>query len=149
MADVSPEPRWFAGPTVWAVRIVGLAITVALLWWIVELQSESLNRAGLTLDWGRYWLIQTVYVLTGISFTVAVRFPFPRQRFAWGRLAIAGIFLLPTVHLWYALQGMGDGPGLLNRFYWFDGLVAAPILAGVAIGSGFGARRSAEEPENR
>jgi hypothetical protein len=77
MADASLESRWFAGPTVWAIRIVGLAITVALLWWSVELQSEWLNRAGLTLDWGRYWLIQTVYVVAGISFAVAVRFPFP------------------------------------------------------------------------
>ena len=128
---------------VWMVRIAGLAIAVALLWWSVELEREFQARRAteISIDWGQFWLIQSVYVVAGMAFAAAVRFPFPRSRFAWGRLLIAGIVFLPVVHLWYAF-GATSGPQFFRRGYWFDEVTSAvwSILAGVAIGAGFGAR---------
>ena len=136
------EGRTFAGFAAWTVRIVALAIAVALLWWSSLLERElQRSAADFQTDWGLYWLIQVVYLVAGIGFAVAVRFPFPRSRYAWGRILIAGIVILPVVHLWYALSGT-SGPLFLRRLYWFDFLRGSwSILAGVAIGAGFGARR--------
>lgn len=140
------EGRRFASLGVWAVRITGLATALALLWWSGRLDREfqARNAAAFEIDWATYWLIQAVYVVAGMAFAVAVRFPFPRSRFAWGRLLIAGIVILPAVHLWYAFT-VTSGPAFLRRSnWWFDVEMAAwPILAGVAIGAGFGARRPA------
>jgi len=136
--------RRSASLAAWAVRIVMLAIASALLWWSGRLDREfqARNAAAFEIDWGSYWLIQTVYVVAGMAFAVAVRFPFPRSRFAWGRLLIAGIVMLPVVHLWYAFA-VTTGPAFLRRgAWWFEVSMAAwSILAGVAIGAGFGARR--------
>lgn len=140
------DGRRFASLVVWTVRIVVLAMAAALLWWSAQLEREFRTPADFGLDWGLYWLIQAVYVLSGMAFAVAVRFPFPRSRFAWGRLLIAGIVILPVVHLWFAF-GVTSGPEFLYRGYWFDDISWAvwSTLAGVAIGAGFGARRAAED----
>jgi hypothetical protein len=138
------EGRTFAGFAVWAVRIVALAIAGTLLWWS-SLLERTLQEIAMDFqtDWDRYWLIQAVYLVAGIGFAVAVRFPFPRSRYAWGRILIAGIVILPAVHLWYALSGTSN-PLFLRRLYWFDSLQGSwSILAGVAIEAGFGARRPA------
>jgi hypothetical protein len=140
--------RWSAGPAVWTVRIVMLAIAVALLLWSGRLEREFLGRSSVDfeLDWGLFWLIQAVYVVAGMTFAVAVRFPFPRSRFAWGRVVIAAIVILPVVQLWYAFA-VPSGLEVFRRAYsWLDVQRAVwPILAGVAIGAGFGARRPASE----
>jgi hypothetical protein len=105
------DDRRVAGLTVWMVRIVGLGIAVALLWWSSRLEREFRggNAVDLTIDWGVYWLMQAVYVVSGMAFAVAVRFPFPSSRFGWGRLLIAGIVILPVVQLWFAF-GVTSGP---------------------------------------
>jgi hypothetical protein len=141
------DDRRVASLTTWMVRIMGLGIAVALLWWSSRLEREfqGRNAAEFTIDWGVYWLIQAVYVVTGMAFAVAVRFPFPRSRFGWGRLLIAGIVILPVVQLWFAF-GVTSGPEFLDRGYWFHEISWAvwSILAGVAIGAGFGARQPAQ-----
>jgi hypothetical protein len=146
------DDRPFASFAVWAVRLVVLATAVALLWWSGQLEREfqAGNAAEFSIDWGLYWLIQAVYVVAGMAFAVAVRFPFPRARFAWGRLLIAGIVILPVVHLWFAFA-VTSGPQFLHRSYWWLEVTRAAwsILAGVAIGAGFGARRRAEQPHVR
>ena len=84
-----------------------------------------------------------MYLVAGIAFAVAVRFPFPRSRYAWGRILLAGIILLPVVRVWSALSQM-SGPLFLRRYYWFDLIPETwSIMAGVAVGAGFGARRPA------
>ncbi|MGZ8631383.1 MAG: hypothetical protein ACXWZF_10530 [Actinomycetota bacterium] len=142
------DGRRFASLAVWSVRIVALAIAVALLWWSGQLEREFQARAAAEFgpDWGLYWLIQAVYVVAGMAFAVAVRFPFPFPRFAWGRLLIAGIVILPVVQLWYAFA-VTSGPDFLHRGYpWLEVARATwSILAGVAIGAGFGARRVADD----
>jgi hypothetical protein len=77
----------YASLAVWTVRIVGLAIAVVLLWWSGQLEREFQVRnvpPAFQIDWDRYWLIQAVYVVVGMAFAVAIRFPFPRSRYAWG-----------------------------------------------------------------
>ncbi len=139
--------RRLARLTAWTVRFVGLAIAVALLWWSGQLEREFRARtsAEFAVDWDLFWLIQAVYVVAGVAFAVAVRFPFPRSRFAWGRLLIAGIVILPVVQFWYAFA-VTSGPQFLHRSHWLTDVTIAiwSILAGVAIGAGFGARRPAE-----
>ena len=60
---------------------------------------------------------------------------------------MAGIVILPVVHYWFAFT-VTSGPQFLHRIYWFTDVTLAvwSILAGVAIGAGFGARRPAEKP---
>ena len=143
---VSDRP--FSNVAVWAVRVAGLAIVVALLWWSgrMEVDFRIRSAAEFAFDWGQFWRIQAVNIVAGIAFAVAVRFPFARPRFAWGRLLIAGIVFLPVVHLWYAVS-LTSGPEFLRRFYGIENVATAvwSILAGVAIGAGFGARRAADE----
>ena len=141
------DDRRFASLAVWAARLLVLAIAVALLWWSVQLEREFQDRNAMefSIHWDLYWLIQAVYLVTGMAFAVSVRFPFPRSRFAWGRLLIAGIVILPVVHFWFAFA-VTSGPQFLHRGHWFSDVTLAiwSILAGVAIGAGFGARRPAE-----
>jgi hypothetical protein len=143
------EGRRFAGFTVWLVRTAALVIAAALLRWSGQLEEgfRAETAAEFGPDWAQWWLIRSVYVVAGMAFTVAVRFPFPRSRFAWSRLGIAALAILPAVHFWYG-WAVTAGPAFLRRSYWFDFVTMAvwPILAGVAIGAGFGARRSAEDP---
>lgn len=143
------DDRPFASVATWAVRLVLLATTVALLWWSVRLELEfQVQSASLfVIDWGRYWLIQAVYIVAGMAFTVAIRFPFPRSRFGWGRLLIAAVVILPVVQFWFTF-GVTSGPQFLHRTYWWFDVSRAvwSVLAGVAIGAGFGARRRAGQP---
>jgi len=139
--------RQISRVAIWAIRIAGLAIVGLLLWWNAQMDPRAQGGgASLLLDWSRFWRIQAVNVLVGIAFAVTVRFPFPRSRYAWGRLLIAGVALLPVVHVWFALT-VTSAPLALRHFYWIDNVdpVVWSILAGVAIGVGFGARRAAEE----
>lgn len=94
------DGRRFAGLAVWAVRIALLAGAVALLWWSDRLQREVNLRdaAEFRSYWGGYWLVQTAQLVTGIAFAVAVRFPFSRSRFAWSRLVLGLILILPVVY---------------------------------------------------
>ena len=142
--------RRFASPAVWTVRVVALATALILLRWNVHLTEDFLvqHASKGAFDWDRFWLIQAVFVLAGMSFAVAVRFPFLGSRFAWGRLVFAGIAILPVVHFWYSHTAIG-GPKFLHQGYWFVNYISQgvwPILAGVAIGAGFGARRPLSEP---
>jgi hypothetical protein len=142
------DDRPLGNLAVWAVRIVVLGISVALLWWSGQLEQEfrAQSSAHFSIAWDTYWLIQAMYVVAGMAFAVAVRFPFACSRFAWGRLLIAGIFILPVVHFWYAFA-VTSGPQFLHRAHWFTEVTIAlwSILAGVAIAAGFGARRLADK----
>lgn len=139
------EARWIASAMVWAVRIVALAVTVALLRWTSQNLTALHRSPSFNYDSGLFWRIQTAFVLAGLAFAIATRFPFPRPRYAWSRLVIAGIVMVPAVHIWYLLDGH-PGTGFLSKIYWFDSITfyGWALLAGVAVGAGFGARRSAE-----
>jgi hypothetical protein len=135
------EVSRYASFKIWAVRIVMLAIAVLLLNWGSQLAHNRL--VALRIDWSRYWLIQAVYVIAGIAFVVGVRFPFQWPRFAWRGLIIAGVLMIPPVHVWYAIT-VTSGPQFLRSFYWIDNVTWAlwSVLAGVAVGASFGSRRA-------
>ena len=123
------EGRRFAGITVWLVRVAALVIAAALVRWSGQLEEgfRAETAAEFGPDWAQWWLIQAVYLVAGMAFTVAVRFPFPRSRFAWSRLGIAALVILPAVHFWYAVGGDGGAgvlaAGLLVRLRDDGGLV--------------------------
>jgi hypothetical protein len=132
------------GMSAWLVRAMLLVAALFLFWWAQgagdELQLTS--RAYFRLDGADLAGSVVLFVLAGLAFGLATRFPFPEPRFAWGRLAFAILALVPAVHFWFLLSGTADG--VLGRFFWFDGFVTVQIgavLAGVSIASGVGARR--------
>jgi hypothetical protein len=137
------DERRYPNVAVWVIRIAALLLAMALLRWGSQLQTGYLRQSAATFsyDWGRFWRIQAVFLLAGIVFVAALRFPFPRPRFAWGFLLVAGIVLLPVVHYWSVFASTSS-PSVVRRFYWFDSvsLDTWSTLAGVAIGAAFGAR---------
>jgi hypothetical protein len=124
--------------------LVALGVTVALLLWNSRNLARFYRPPAFNLDFGLFWRIQAVFVLAGLAFAVATRFPYPRSRYGWSRLFIAAVAIVPAVHFWYVLD-VSTGTRFLSESYWFDDIpfVVWPLLAGVAVGSGFGARRSA------
>jgi hypothetical protein len=134
---------------VWAIRVTLLVATYALLWYGTRLLGEwdLRRRAEFAFrPWG-LWAALAVFLLAGVVFAAAARFPFLRPRFAWGRIVIALLILVPPVHLTLWANGW-SAPQWLFQPRWFDSIANAQtsaLLAGVAIGCGFGARREASE----
>lgn len=87
-------------------------------------------------------------VAVGFLFGLATWLPSAKIRFLPSRLLLAALALLPLAHFWWVfIRGHGSG-GWLARGYWFDGAqiqFVLAALAGVAIASGFRARRSGSD----
>lgn len=141
--------RRSAGVGAWAIRLGLVAFGFAALWLsqIADQRFRETAASALRFDLRQWSATITPLVLAGALVTLAARYPFPRLRYAWGRLLLALIVLLPTLHLGFVMwapQFTVDWPRLLITPRWFDdGAIpsAGAILAGVAIGCGFGARR--------
>lgn len=131
------------------VRVTLVALAFVSLWLsqIADQRFRETVAAAARFDLRQWSATVTPLILSGALFTVAVRYPFPRPRFAWGRLVPAGIAVLPALHLGFILwapQFTVDWPTAVITPRWFDGgsvPAACAVLAGVAIGGGFGARR--------
>ena len=145
-----------AGVSAWLVRALLLVAAGLFLWWGQSQASVlgadmtpssdlvELLPTGDRTEAARFWWSIALFALAGLGFGLATRFPFPRPRFAVGRLLLAAVGLAPAVHSWAYLRSDGPRDGLLARGYWFDDLtviVVGAALAGVAIASGVGARR--------
>jgi hypothetical protein len=95
------------------------------------------------------WAGATIAV--GLLFGLATWLPFAKIRFLPSRLLLAAAALLPLARFWWAyIEGHGPTGGWLGRFYWFDEAAIQFVmaaLAGVAIASGFRAKRSRPAPE--
>ena len=141
--------RATAGIPTWIIRVVLVLATYALLWYAMRLLAEwdVRHRAEFSLRPWDLWAALAVFLLAGVVFTVAARFPFPRPRFAWGRLVIAFLIVCrPRVHftLW------ANGWSLPHRVFqpwWFDTIEIARRHPRCSPGSrsvaGSGARREA------
>jgi hypothetical protein len=151
MAEVE-RVRATAGVLVWIVRLVLVVATLLLLRNGSQLlaQAQIKMRANFQFyPWDESAALAIV-LLAGVMFAMAARFPFPRPRFAWGRLLLALLILIPAVHTTLIFSAWIQRPtwwfpSWLFRSWWFDTstiAVASALLAGVAIGCGFGARRA-------
>jgi hypothetical protein len=85
----------------------------------------------------------------GLLFGLATWFPFTSLRFAWSRLLLAGVAVVPIAQYWwvfiYQLQRHGEVGGWLYRAGWFFAAstqTALAALAGIAIASAFRAKSS-------
>ena len=140
--------RW-AGPLVWTVRVVFVAVSFIALWAarIADARFRETVASAFRFDVREWSATITPLVIAGALFAVAARFPFPRPRYAWGRLVLASIALVPALHLGFIVwspQFDVHWPTVLTTSRWFDdGSLPSvcAVLAGVAIGCGFGARR--------
>jgi hypothetical protein len=142
-----------AGVLVWIVRLVLVFATLVLLRYGSQLLAEA--QIKMSANFRFYpWDVSAalaIVLLAGVMFAMAARFPFPRQRFAWGRLLLALLIVIPAIHTTLIFSGWIDRPtwwfpSWLFRSWWFDTFTTAELsalLAGVAIGCGFGARRGA------
>ena len=138
-----------AGVRAWLVRLVLVSGAFAALWLsqIADQRFRETVAAAFRFDLRQWSATITPLVIAGALFTAACRYPFPRSRYAWGRLVLAAIALVPAIHqgfIIWAPQFDVRWPALVDTPRWFDdGAVpaACAVLAGVAIGSGFGARR--------
>jgi hypothetical protein len=133
----------------WMVRLALFALAFASLWLsqIADQRFRETVAGAARFDLRQWSATVTPLMLAGASLAVAARYPFPRPRFAWGRLVLAGIAVLPVIHLGFILwapQFTVDWPAVVITPRWFDGgsvPAACAVLVGVAIGCGFGARR--------
>ncbi len=131
------------------VRLAFVALAFLSLWLsqIADQRFRETVAAAARFDLRQWSATITPLILAGAFFTVAARYPFPRPRYAWGRLVLAGVAVLPAVHLGlilWAPQFTVDWPTSVITPRWFDGgsvPAVCAVLAGVAIGCGFGARR--------
>jgi len=139
-----------AGVGVWALRLI-LTVAAFGALWLAQIEDERFREtvaSAFRFDVRRWSASITPLVLAGALFAVAARFPFPRPRYAWGRLVLAGLAILPALHLGFVMwapQFTVHWPSLLITPRWYqDGSIpaAGAVLAGVAIGCGFGARRA-------
>jgi hypothetical protein len=149
MRDMSEGgTRRAAGPGAWAVRVFLVAVSFAalLLAQIEDDRFREIAATALRFDVRQWSATITPLVFAGAMFTIATRFPFPRPRYAWGRLALGAVALLPEVHqafIMWSPQFNVHWPTFIITPRWFDnGSVPAvcAVLAGVAVGAGFGAR---------
>jgi hypothetical protein len=138
--------RATAGVSAWLVRALLVVASGLFVWWgrqyWADLRLEG--ATDLTFETVRFWWGVTLFALAGLGFGLATRFPFPRPRFAFGRLVFAAVALAPAAHVWQLVGAREPREGVLGRTFWFDDpsvVVVGAVLAGVAVASGVGARR--------
>ena len=135
---------------VWSVRTLLAVLAFASLW-LARFEDHRFRETAASafrFDVRQWSATITPLVIAGALFAAAARFPFPRPRYAWGRLVLAGVAILPALHLGFVMwapQFAVHWPTILTIPRWYqDGSIpaACAVLAGVAIGCGFGARRA-------
>ena len=138
-----------AGLRSWLVRLALVAAAFVALWaaQIADARFRETMAAAFRFDVRQWSATVTPLMIAGACFAAAGRFPFPRERFAWGRLVLAAVAFVPAMHqalyIW-APQFHVHWPAILITPRWFDDSsipAVCAVLAGVAIGCGFGARR--------
>ena len=133
----------------WVVRAVLVLAAFGALW-LAQVEDQRFREtaaSALRFDLRQWSATITPLILAGLFFAIAARYPFPRPRYAWGRLMLAAVAILPALHLGFIMwspQFDVHWPAIVITPRWFEnGAVpsAGAVLAGVAIGCGFGARR--------
>ena len=138
----------------WLLLIVRTIIALLALWAIafaadrydvffVDFQMQFRMDTWLWLSW------IGAAAGAGLLFGLAVCLPFARVRYAWSRLLLAAVALVPIAQFWwvfiYQLQRHREAGGWLASVDWLmdpQSQFALAALAGVAIASGFRAKAS-------
>jgi hypothetical protein len=146
MSEYADDRYLYASRKAWLVRLVLLLLTGAAVWAALDVRSGGPPAVDAPVfDAGRFWTVVGLFFIAGFAFGVAVRYPFPRPRIAWGRFVFVVAMLLPAVHVWFLLADpIAGAPEWLLGPYWFDQIEVADIgalLAGVGAASAIGARR--------
>lgn len=136
----------------WFRFVVRAAIALLAFWtlsfaadrYIAFVRDGAPNRYDDSL-----WLFSVgAMVVAGALFGLATWLSFTRVRFLPSRLLLAVVALVPLVHFWWVwIHGHQSG-GPFERLYWFDSSpiqFVSGVLAGVAIASGFRAKRSGSD----
>jgi len=141
--------RGRSAAAIWGIRSLFVALAFGALW-LAQVEDQRFREtaaSALRFDLRQWSATITPLILAGSFFAIAARYPFPRPRYAWGRLVLAAVAILPALHLGFIMwspQFNVHWPAIVITPRWFEnGAVpsAGAVLAGVAIGCGFGARR--------
>jgi hypothetical protein len=134
-------------------RLVVRAILVLLALWLVHIASDRyvVFRKNYVSAFGRMdlelWLLWVgSLAAAGLVFGLAAWFPFTRVRYLWSRLLLAALAFLPLAHFWLiefylARHHVVSGWLTTNWFWDVASQTALAVLGGVAVASGFRAKR--------
>lgn len=147
-SDSIIEATWFR----FVVRTALALLAFWALWFAADrFRAFRLDgAANFRLD-GSLWLAWAgATVAAGLLFGLATWLPFAKIRFLPSRLLLAAVALLPLAHFsWLYIESHAPPGGWLVRFSWFDDWGTQFVMAafaGVAIASGFQAKRSRPAP---
>jgi hypothetical protein len=140
----------------WWFRLIVRAILALAAMWALAFAADRFEvfleerRLNLTQNHTWLWLAWLgPTVAAGLLFGLAAWLPFAKLRYLWSRVLLAGLALAPLAQYWwvflYQLPRHHEAGGWIVRADWLlDQLsqTALAVLAGVAIASGFRARRS-------
>jgi hypothetical protein len=134
-----------------AIRFSLVAMAVVAMWFAEDRRTAFARDLAADFHWnnGMWAAYGVALLLSGCAFGLAVWLPFSKVRYLPSRLVFAAIALIPFLKATLLLIEMQTGRGL-SRWWteprWFDDtaiVAASTVLAGVAIASGFRARREA------
>ena len=141
----------------WWFRVVVRAVLAVLAFLMLRLSADQLRTLSLghavDLRFDTSLWLESIgsTVAAGILFGLATWLSFTKVRLLPSRFLLAAAALLPVAHFWWSfIDGHGNPSGWLGANYWFDNFQSQYVfaaLAGVAIASVFGTKRSGPSPE--
>ena len=141
----------------WWFRLVVRAVLAVLAFLMLRLSADQLRTLSLghsvDLRFDTSLWLESIgsTVAAGLLFGLATWLPFTKVRLLPSRFLLAAAALLPVAHFWWSfIEGHGNPSGWLGANYWFDNFQSQYVfaaLAGVAIASVLGTKRSGPSPE--
>ena len=141
----------------WWFRLVVRAVLAVLAFLMLRLSADQLRTLSLghsvDLRFDTSLWLESIgsTVAAGILFGLATWLSFTKVRLMPSRSLLAAAALLPVAHFWWSfIDGHGNPSGWLGANYWFDNFQSQYVfaaLAGVAIASVLGTKRSRSLPE--
>ena len=148
-SDGPTRERRGAFASSWVRALIRTSLALLALWTLYLAQRRYLAvdegfRPGLRiiLDSSAWLSFIGIQAVCGVFFGLAACLPFTRMRYAWSRLLVAAVALVPLVHYWFVLAYVLPRTRDIERWWvrdWFWSPQAQFVLAtlvGVAIASG-------------
>ena len=141
----------------WWFRFVVRAVLTLLAFLMLRLSADQLRTLSLghsvDLRFDTSLWLESIgsTVAAGLLFGLATWLPLTKVRLLPSRFLLAAAALLPVAHFWWSfIEGHGNPSGWLGANYWFDNFQSQYVfaaLAGVAIASVLGTKRSGPSPQ--